>query len=40
MIAYKGETVTCENGHAICDVAQNIGRFLGMRPGVVHCLAG
>jgi hypothetical protein len=29
MIAYKGETVTCENGHAICDVAQNIGRFSG-----------
>ena len=29
MIAYKGETVTCENGHAICDVAQDINRFSG-----------
>jgi hypothetical protein len=27
MIAYKGETVTCENGHEICDVAQDIGRY-------------
>ena len=29
MIAYKGETVTCENGHAICEVAQDINRFSG-----------
>jgi hypothetical protein len=27
MIAYKGETVTCENGHEICDVAQDISRY-------------
>jgi hypothetical protein len=29
MIAYKGDTVTCENGHEICDVTQDIGRYSG-----------
>jgi hypothetical protein len=27
MIAYQGETVTCDNGHEICDVAQDICRY-------------
>lgn len=27
MIAHKGETVTCENGHEICDVAEDISRY-------------
>ena len=29
MIAYKGEMVTCENGHEICEVVQDIGRYSG-----------
>ncbi|WP_262270023.1 hypothetical protein [Microvirga yunnanensis] len=31
MIAYKGETVTCENGHVICDVADDINRYSGAK---------
>jgi hypothetical protein len=27
MIACKGETVTCENGHEICDVSQDVNRY-------------
>lgn len=31
MIAFKGETVTCENGHAICDVTQDINERSSMK---------
>jgi hypothetical protein len=31
MIAYKGETVTCENGHEICEVAEDVSRYSGAK---------
>jgi hypothetical protein len=31
MIAYQGETVTCENGHEICEVAEDVSRYSGAK---------